>query len=187
MKGLMNKARFLRNRFSKVPIKRRTLLKGLILFGASLVPGIFGLKPAGAAETKRPFEVTRTDEEWQKMLTPEQYRVLRQEWTEPPFQNKYHDQKVKGTYHCAGCDLVLFSWRQKYDSGTGWPIFWQPIFSDAIGTRTDWKMLFPRTEVHCARCGGHLGHVFNDGPAPTYQRYCINSAALIFKPSLARE
>jgi peptide-methionine (R)-S-oxide reductase len=167
-----------------VSIHRRMMLKGLIiLLGAGLLGRSFGLLPAGAAEIKKKFEVTKTDAEWRKMLTPEQYRVLRQEWTEPPHENKYNDHKEKGIYHCVGCDQPLFSWRHKYDSRTGWPSFWQPMFSDAVGAKTDWKLLYPRTEVHCARCGGHLGHLFEDGPAPTYLRYCINSAALIFKPS----
>lgn len=165
-----------------LPLNRRTFLKGLAMLGASALFRAFGHSPAGASENKT-FKVTKTEEEWRKILPPEQYRILRQEGTEPPFENKYHDHKEKGTYHCAGCDQALFSWRHKYDSGTGWPSFWQPMFSDAIGTKTDLKIGSPRTEVHCARCGGHLGHVFNDGPAPTYLRYCINSAALIFKPS----
>jgi len=169
--------------FIDLPIKRRTLLKGLTVLGAGGLARGFGLLPVRAEETNNTFEVVKTDEEWRKILTPEQYRVLRQEWTEPPFKNKYHDSKEKGTFHCAGCDLPLFSWRHKYDSRTGWPSFWQPMFSDSVGTKTDWKLLYPRTEVHCARCGGHLGHVFDDGPAPTYLRYCINSAALIFKPA----
>ena len=145
--------------------------------------GSLGLDFAGALVSVGFFLVCLFVVVWRKSLTPDQYRVLREEWTEAPYQNKYYNYKEKGTYHCAGCDQLLFSSKTKYDSQTGWPSFWQPVFSDAIGTKIDRKASAPRTEVHCARCGGHLGHVFDDGPEPTFLRYCINSAALIFKPA----
>ncbi len=124
---------------------------------------VLGFRPAKAEESSDMFEITKTDEEWRSILTPEQYYVLRKEGTEPPFKNKYHDNKAHGTYLCAGCDLPLFSSDAKFDSGTGWPSFWKPIETSAIRTKTDWKLFYPRTEVRCRRCGGHLGHVFDDG------------------------
>ncbi len=132
------------------------------------------------AKSAPAFEVTKTDAEWRAQLTDMQYRVLRKEATERPFTSPLNDEKRRGMYHCAGCDLPLYSSRTKYDSGTGWPSFWRAE-RNAIGTKADYKLLRPRTEVHCRRCGGHLGHVFNDGPQPTGKRHCINGVALTFR------
>ena len=163
-------------------ISRRDLFKAGLAVGLGILAKTSGLHSAWAKKPYDQFEITKTDEEWRSILTPMQYRVLRQEATEPPFQNAYYNRKDTGRYHCAGCDLPLFSSETKYDSQTGWPSFWQPISDSAVGTKTDWKLVYPRTEVHCARCGGHLGHIFKDGPQPTGLRYCINSAALKFVP-----
>ena len=161
-------------------MKRRKLLRS----GLAISVGTIAATIARSAWAESGmFEVMKTDAEWRELLTPEQYAVLREEATERPFANAYFDNKVEGIYRCAGCDSALFSSDTKYPSGTGWPSFWQPISADAIGTKTDWKLVLPRTEVHCASCGGHLGHVFNDGPQPTGLRYCLNSAALNFVPA----
>ena len=128
------------------------------------------------------FEITHTEEEWKKLLTPEQFRVLRKEGTERAFTSPLNDEKRKGVFHCAGCDLPLFSSDTKFESGTGWPSFWAPL-DNAVETRSDRSFFMTRVEVHCRRCGGHLGHVFDDGPRPTGQRYCMNGVAMTFQPA----
>ena len=123
-------------------------------------------------------KIEKSEEEWRQTLTPEQYHVLREKGTERPFTGKYADAHDDGMYRCAGCGNPLFSSETKYESGSGWPSFYQPLAKDAVETETDRKFGMARTEVLCAKCGGHLGHVFPDGPEPTGLRYCMNSAAL---------
>jgi peptide-methionine (R)-S-oxide reductase len=123
-------------------------------------------------------KIEKTDEEWRRELTPEQYQILRRKGTERAFTGKYHDTKMPGVYRCAGCGHELFSSDVKYDSGSGWPSFYQPIDTEGVEEHHDRSHGMVRTEVVCSRCGGHLGHVFDDGPAPTGLRYCINSASI---------
>jgi peptide-methionine (R)-S-oxide reductase len=150
-----------------------------------LTDGAAGMAVLALCETgsfaAEQFEVTKSDAEWRKILTPDQYAVLRHEATEPPYSSPLDKEKRRGTFACAGCGLELFSSATKFDSGTGWPSFWAPL-KNAIGTRRDMSLGTIRTEVHCRRCGGHLGHVFDDGPEPTGLRYCMNGAAMVFKP-----
>jgi peptide-methionine (R)-S-oxide reductase len=128
-------------------------------------------------------KVQLTDEEWRQRLTPEQYEILRQKGTERAFTGKYAHSKEQGTYVCAGCGAPLFDSKTKFESGTGWPSFYQPLNEEAVDLKSDRSYGMVRTEVECAACGGHLGHVFEDGPAPTGLRYCMNSASLELKPS----
>ena len=123
-----------------------------------------------------------SETEWKRRLSPQAYQVLRQEATERPFSSSLNNEKRKGRFVCAGCRLPLFSSSAKFDSGTGWPSFWQPL-PGAVATKTDFKLIVPRTEYHCQRCGGHQGHVFKDGPKPTGLRYCNNGVALVFEPA----
>jgi peptide-methionine (R)-S-oxide reductase len=127
------------------------------------------------------FEVEKTDAEWRKQLSPGAYRVLREHGTERAGTSPLDKEKRTGTFACAGCGLPLFASHAKFDSGTGWPSFFQPL-TDAVATREDSGLFMVRTEVHCRRCGGHLGHVFDDGPAPTGQRFCMNGVCLAFEP-----
>jgi len=161
--------------------RRRFLRAGgaLAVFG---VAGSYSVLARRASAAEPVFEVTHTEEEWRKILTPNQYKVLREEATERPFTSPLDDEHRKGVFHCAGCDLELFSSDTKFNSGTGWPSFWQPL-ANAVGTTEDRSFGTLRTAVHCRRCGGHLGHVFDDGPRPTGLRYCMNGLALKFVPA----
>ena len=163
-------------------------LRRRLLAGIGLALPAFWLKGCGGdtagAVNALPFEpLELTEQQWREILTDEEFRVLRREGTEHAFSSPLDAEYGDGTYICAGCHLALFSSAHKYDSGTGWPSFWQAIDPDHVGTKRDFKLIIPRTEYHCARCGGHQGHVFNDGPEPTGQRWCNNGVALRFVPA----
>lgn len=157
---------------------KRTFLSAAIGAAAGLATSSFWASSALAGKT---FAVVKSDAEWRRTLSPMAYRVLRKEFTEPPFSSPLNNEKRNGNFVCAACDQKLYNSRTKYDSGTGWPSFWRPI-KGAIGTKADYGLHLPRVEVHCSRCGGHLGHVFDDGPKPTGKRYCMNGAAMKFEP-----
>lgn len=151
-----------------------------ILTSAGLAYGLFGAG-RGSAQSET-YQVTRTEAEWRAMLTPAEYRVMREEGTERAGSSPLDKVYDPGVYHCRGCDLPLYDASTKFDSGTGWPSFYAPI-PDAIGTKQDRKLFMLRTECHCSRCGSHLGHIFDDGPPPTGQRHCLNGVSLVFKPA----
>ena len=164
------------------PTTRRTFVAtGAIAAPLPLLAGCGG----GRAEARNGgnFPVSKTDAQWRRELTRQEYFVLREAGTERAYSSPLDDEKRRGTFVCAGCGNRLYSSAHKYDSGTGWPSFWQAIGTGAVGTSTDYKIGYPRTEVHCADCGGHLGHIFGDGPRPTGKRHCINGVAMDFVPA----
>jgi peptide-methionine (R)-S-oxide reductase len=165
-------------------MKRRNLLKHMLMAGTGLMffSGIRINATAKSDMNQDTFEINKTPDQWQEILTDKEYHVLREEGTEPAYTSPLHDKKESGVYKCAGCGQPVYSSITKFDSGTGWPSFFAPFQPGAIGTKKDRKLIFmTRTEVHCSRCGGHLGHIFDDGPNPTGKRHCINGVALDFE------
>ncbi|MCC6599026.1 MAG: peptide-methionine (R)-S-oxide reductase MsrB [Alphaproteobacteria bacterium] len=156
-------------------MERRAVIAGIGTFALLALTGIKGVFATMIEK------IDMTEQEWKSKLAPEEFRVLRKEGTEPAFTSPLNEEKRKGIFQCAACALPLFTSAQKFDSGTGWPSFFD-VMDGQIETKTDFKMILPRTEYHCARCGGHQGHVFKDGPAPTGLRYCNNGVALRFVP-----
>jgi peptide-methionine (R)-S-oxide reductase len=166
-------------------MNRRTFLlaSGAAVTGLATVFGVRRMNAVGEAKAET-FEVTKTEAEWRVILSDAQFAVLRTEATERPGSSPLLEEKRKGLFHCAGCDLPVYSSETKYESGTGWPSFWDSL-PNAVGKKQDNSLFMTRTECHCRRCGGHFGHIFDDGPPPTGMRHCINGLALTFKPATA--
>jgi peptide-methionine (R)-S-oxide reductase len=162
--------------------KRHFVMAGATMVGAAWLSRYLPWSSKAMTTANRKFEITKTEAEWRKILTPEQFHILRKHGTERAGTSSLDKIYAKGTYVCAACDLPLFTSETKFNSGTGWPSFYAPI-QGAIGTSIDQSLFTTRTEVHCRRCGGHLGHVFDDGPQPTGERYCMNGVALKFIPA----
>lgn len=159
---------------------RRALLRSLAIAGTA-APFVFACREAPAA-TPEHYAVTRTDPQWRQQLGPAAYEVLRHEDTERPYSSPLNAEHRAGTFACKGCAQPVFSSKTKFESGTGWPSFWAPL-PGGVATKTDRSLMMTRTEVHCTRCGGHLGHLFDDGPKPTGKRYCMNGVAMTFRPA----
>jgi peptide-methionine (R)-S-oxide reductase len=166
----------------KTMLTRRQLTLGGIAVATASVAVVAARFRSGSTASAKTFEVSYTPEEWKKRLTPEQYAIMREEATERPYSSPLNNEKREGVFACAACELPLFESKTKFDSHTGWPSYYEPI-QNAIGTSDDWGLGIFRSEVHCRRCGGHLGHIFEDGSPPTGLRYCINGIALKFIPA----
>ncbi|MEJ6484931.1 peptide-methionine (R)-S-oxide reductase MsrB [Nostoc punctiforme UO1] len=162
--------------------KRYFLQASAVIVGTALLSRYINWGAKAVTTSNSGFEITKPEEEWRTILTPEQFNVLRKHGTERPHTSALDKEYDKGTYYCAACELPLFTSDTKFNSGTGWPSFFNPI-EGAIATTVDKSLFMSRTEVHCSRCGGHLGHVFDDGPAPTGKRYCMNGVSLKFTPA----